>query len=570
MGNFLKTQNVFSDGEIAPEFYSINNVHGVASLENVDVLQSGGLKRRRGLKKIKNTVNGAILVPFVINESEKYLLVIYDTSIDVYCNDTKVSSIISPWLASDLSKLQYAQRFNSIFFVHPNYIPKILTKTSSGFSLTDFVFYINSDISVNMPFTRFDDTDNITIGISPSSIDNNHAIFTASADLWNDNWVNTRLLANNKQWVIESVQDARVATVFTNGGYTLPDDVLKEWYEAAFNPRRGWPMSVSFHQNRLIFGGTPSLPNNIWMSKIGMYNNFDVGTGLDDEAIFTTLLSSQHHQICTIVSSDALQILTSVGEWAISNSPLTPSNVNIKQHTSVGSFIDKYLPPQQIEGATVFVSKSGHDIRELDLDTLNDKYNATDLCVFSKHLINKPVSLAYNKSCHQLFVVTDDGNMAVLNKYINTDIAAWGKYTTDGLFKCVAVVDDTTYVIVKRGNTSYLEKFDDECLDDAGQYDFSYKISGFPMIINGHVPKKIRVRKISLRVMNTKTLFVNNHRMEIPNYAYDENHDGYSGDLYMNLFGTQFDTMKPLWTISSNEQLPATILSVTMDGWYLM
>jgi hypothetical protein len=36
----------------------------------------------------------------------------------------------------------------------------------------------------------------------------------------------------------------------------------------------------------------------------------------------------------------------------------------------------------------------------------------------------------------------------------------------------------------------------------------------------------------------------------------------------MNLLGTQRDTMQPLWTVSSNEQLPATILSVTVDGWY--
>ena len=113
-----------------------------------------------------------------------------------------------------------------------------------------------------------------------------------------------------------------------------------------------------------------------------------------------------------------------------------------------------------------------------------------------------------------------------------------------------------------------MEKFDDDCLEDAGQYDFSYKISGFPMIVNGHNAKKLRVRKISLRVLNTKSVFINNYRMEIPNYVYDENHNGYSGDLSMNLFGTQSNTMEPVWTISSNEQLPATILSVTIDGWY--
>jgi len=49
MGDFLKTQNIFSSGEIAPEFYAVNNIHGVSALENMDVLQSGGLKRRAGL-----------------------------------------------------------------------------------------------------------------------------------------------------------------------------------------------------------------------------------------------------------------------------------------------------------------------------------------------------------------------------------------------------------------------------------------------------------------------------------------------------------------------------------------
>jgi len=63
-------------------------------------------------------------------------------------------------------------------------------------------------------------------------------------------------------------------------------------------------------------------------------------------------------------------------------------------------------------------------------------------------------------------------------------------------------------------------------------------------------------------------LFVNNYRMEIPNSEYDVNNNGYSGDLSMNLLGFQYDTMQPLWTVSSNEQLPATVLSVTIDGWY--
>lgn len=568
MGNFIKTQNSFSSGEIAPEFYATDTVSGVSRLENMDVLQSGALKRRPGLKKIKNVVVGSILVPFVISESEKYLLVIYDSSIDVFQNDTKISTLSAPWRNADLSKLQYVQRFNEIFFVHPNYKPRILSKTSSGFSIANFNFYINADVSVNIPFMRFEDTKGISITISNSDIDSNHAVFTTNADLWDNTWLNVRLLVNNKQWIIESVQNARSATVYTNGTFTIPQDPISDWFESVFSDKRGWPLAVSFHQNRLVFGGTTSAPNNIWMSKVGEYNNFDIGTGLEDEAIFTALLSAKHHQIYALVSSYALQILTSDGEWAISNSPLTPSNVDVKQHTTVGCDITRFLPPQQIDGSTVFVS--GKDIRELNLDVLNEKYNAIDLCGFSKHLMKNPISMAYNSKTHQLFIVMEDGYIAVLNKYASSEISAWAKYTTNGQFKYVSVMNEETYVVVKRGNTNYLEKFDDSLLNDAGQYDFSYVISAAPMIVKGHAPKKIRLRKISLRIKDTKTLFINGNRMELPNYIYDEDNNGYTGDVSMNLLGTQIETMNPLWSISSSEQLPATILSVTTDGTYVI
>jgi len=343
---------------------------------------------------------------------------------------------------------------------------------------------------------------------------------------------------------------------------------VHDWYEAAFSEKRGWPNCVSFYQNRLVFAGTHTAPNSVWMSKVGDYYNFDAGTGLDDEAIYVALLSAQHHQICTLVSSDKLQILTSVGEWAISNSPLTPSNVDIKQHTSIGSSITRFLPPQQIESRTVFISESGKDIRELDLDTLGENYSAVDLCTFAKHLMNNPISMAYNQTSHQLFIVMDDGSISVLTKYNTQDITAWAKYKTDGDFLYVGVLDNSTYVIVKRDNAYSLEKFDDTCLNDASEYGFSYKISAFPTIINNHCPKKLRARKISVRMINTKTLYVNGYRMDIPNSAYSDESSGYSGDLTINLFGTETETMRPLWTISSNEQLPATILSVTVDGWY--
>lgn len=571
MGDFLKTQNSFSYGEVSPEFYAVDNIDGLSELENIDVLESGGLRRRAGLKKLGSVYAGSIIVPFPITETEKYLLVISNLTIDVYSNDAKIATLNAPWHTADLCKLQYAQRFNMLFFVHPDYQPRVLTKNDSGFNMDVFRFSEASAAEVNMPFMQFEDAKGVSITITNSNIDNNYATFTTNVDFWTNDAVGERLFVNGKQWVVASVQSATVAIVYTSGDFSFPGTALYDWYEAAFSNKRGWPVCVSFHQNRLIFGATKSVPNCIWMSKVGDYYNFDAGTGLDDEAIFVALLSAQHHQICTMVSCDSLQILTSVGEWAISNSPLTPSNVSIKQHTSIGSMATKYLPPQQIESDTVFVSESGKDVRELNLDRLSEHYNANDLCTFVKHLMNNPISVSYNQSTHQLFVVMNDGYMAVLNRHTNRDISAWAKYTTDGKFQYVCVLNNETYAIVKRGNNNYsLEKFDVNYTKDANDYSFSYKISAFPVLINGHCPKKIRVRKISMRVLDTKTLFLNNHRVELPNSIYENGNPGYSGDLTVNLLGTENDTMKPLWTISSNEQLPATILSVTIDGWYLI
>ena len=568
MGNFIKTQNSFKFGEMSSEFYATSNDNGLSKLENVDVLESGGLKRRPGLKKIATASNGAIIVPFPISESEKYLLVIYNISIDIYQNDVKLTTISAPWSASDLPKLQYAQRFNKIFFTHPDYAPRILTKSETGFNISSFLFKANSDASLNMPFMKFEDTSGISITITSSNEGNNYATFTTNQDFWTADSVGERIYINNKQWLVSSVQSAQVATCYTNGDFSFPGTALYDWYESAFCVKRGWPSCVSFHQNRLVFGCTKSAPNCLWMSKVGDYYNFDVGTGLDDEAIYITLLSAQHHHICTIVSSDSLQILTSKGEWAVSNSPLTPSNVNIKQHTNIGSVSIRYLPPQKIESNTVFISESGKDIRELCLDALGENYNADDLCVFAKHLMNNPTSIAYNQNTHQLFVVMNDGYMAVLNKFSGQGITAWAKYKTDGDFKYVSVFDDSTYVIVKRNGTNTLEKFDVNYLNDDNEYGFDYKISAFPMTVNGHCPKKLRARKVSLRVIDTKTLFINGKRMEIPNFAYINGSSGYCGDLSMNFLGSENDTMQPLWTISSSEQLPATILSVTTEGVY--
>ncbi len=539
-------------------------------MENMDVLASGGLSRRRGLATVSAVKPGARLIAFSVSEEENFLLAVTGGHIQIFENGKQIQDLPAPWESAHLARLQYAQRFGTMIFVHPDCQPQILKKSGSSFELAAFGFSSNDDMSVNIPFMKFDDAAGVKITVSTSAYGNNYATFTASKSFWNQNHVGGRLRLLGKQWLITEYVNSTVVIVGTNSGYNLPSGAISDWSESAFGAHRGWPCSISFHQDRLVFGGSRDWPSGVWMSKVGTHNNFDVGTGLDDEAIFITLLSEQRQQICTVVSSDNLQILTSNGEWAISSTPLTPSSVNIKQHTSVGSMSVRYLRPQKIGASTVFVTASGRDIRELALDELGENYNANDLCALSKHLMNGPVDLAYNDQTNQLFVAMANGDIAVLNKNSGLGISAWGVYKTQGVFRSVAVMDGETFVSVERDGATMIEKFSSDEMIDGGKYGFAYSAAGLPMYSAKHSPRKVRIRKLAARVLDTKSLFINGLRAPLPNEIYASGAPGYSGDVSINMLGTVAHTMRPLWTISGSEPLPATVLSVTVNGWYLI
>ncbi len=568
MTNFIKTQNSFAHGEISPEFFAHDNINGLSVLENMDVIAGGGITRRKGLQTIDTIGEDARLFPLSVSENENYLLVIMDERMYIYANGQKKQDMIAPWTIEDVPKLQYAQRFGTMMFVHPNYSPYILEKKSNRFVLSQFNFGIDENGFSAIPKMKFDDARGISITITDSDQGNVFATLTTDEDFWTPDNYGTRIYMNNKEWIIKNYISERQVTAFLGETFIPPVSPVTDWSESAFSNRRGWPACISFHQDRLVFAATPSYPSGIWMSKVGVHDDFSAGTGLDDEAISLTLLSQQRQQICTLVSSDSLQVLTTAGEWAISNAPLTPSNVSIKQHTSIGSVATHYLPPQQIEGKTVFVSNTQKDIRELELDDLGVKYNANDLCPFSKHLLGNITGLAYNQDTRQLFVVLNDGTLSVLNYNSGLGISAWAHYTTNGEFLSVAVTGDDTYAMVKRDDDYMLEMFSGAKLNDAGTFDFNFDASALPLRSSGHEIMKWRLRKISARVMNTKSISINGSRVTLPNDVYNVTADGFTGDVSVDILGTNDDYTAPVWRIHGTDALPITVLSVTIYGRY--
>ena len=303
MVNFIKTQNSFRHGELAKEFFSTGDVHGVSHLENMDIVANGALVRRPGLQRIYDLgATSGRLITFSVDEDEEYLIVLSNGIAKIFFHGEAFQTLVVPWSEEDIPLLQYTQKFGTMIFVHPDYSPRVLYKSGATLQLREFTFaYTPDQTNINMPFTRYEDTKDITITVT-YPVDGVH--MKTNKNFWTANHVGGCLSLLGKTWIINSYIGPKEITAVCTGIFTVPADPVSDWKEATFSATRGWPSCVTFHQDRLVFGGAKSWPGGVWMSKVGQHENFDLGTGLDDEAIFFTIVSDRRQQICTLISSN--------------------------------------------------------------------------------------------------------------------------------------------------------------------------------------------------------------------------------------------------------------------------
>ena len=125
---------------------------------------------------------------------------------------------------------------------------------------------------------------------------------TASSNVFVSDHEGTRLRIKGKEIEIDSVASPTVVSATTIEDLT-DTNATEFWQEQAFSDVRGYPATVAFHQDRLVIGGSRDLPNRLWFSKTGDLWTFDLGTGLDDEAIEFGIFSDQVNAIRAVFSS---------------------------------------------------------------------------------------------------------------------------------------------------------------------------------------------------------------------------------------------------------------------------
>ncbi len=620
---FTHTQNSFLNGELAQSYTSRADLaahsNGVSVLQNAHTTESGAIKRRGGLKLVHKLPQKGKLFSFTLKSNDNYLIVLLPGLMYLYKDDALFDILETPYKESEIDQIQTSQNLSEMIFTHQNHHPKVLTyEKTYGFVFKNFVFAQDTYGTSLYPYYKFDDKKSVLF--TPAGITGATTI-TSNVDFFTSDMINKEFIFNEGSFKIISIISLVKANI----------QVLKQfkniaqgsYKEAAFSDTRGYPKTSCFHQGRLVFGATPTQPNKLWFSKTFTYGNFDCGQGLDDEAIEFCLLSSGMEEIQTIFSALHLQILTYSGEWIVPTNLITPSTVSLSKQTAIGSPTERFLPVLQIESATIFVSKDKKEIREFVYGQVVANYTSNNLSQLCSHLIKDPTDMTYNKSKRQLYVVLSNGEMAVLTVSPQNQVLSWSNYQTYGKFLYSTTLDNNTYVITKRNENFYLEKFEDDLYLDCAKYehskeqsitgiyelseylgeeiyikvdDFIYskkKIEESTMILNEPVSsycigypykhtivpfpftklsgggyKKYRLIELSIRLEESAILEIDTgfglNKLQLEQRSYGKGLTEFTGNYVMSSFGYKTNGNTPLWKIQSDAPFKFCMQSISL------
>lgn len=522
MPKYNKAINSFSSGELGPKTISrfdINEYNqGAELVKNMIPYKSGGVTRRPGTKHLGRVTSVlgssndlAGLYPFIYSQSEAYCVVITpnnnapDSAIQVFKRDgssvtlvyntggTNYFTLPSFDAALDATGFQYAQSGDILYFVHNSgnyppfvvkrlaedsfevqhiwglgemYEPVLTTPYKPANTNTDEYIYLDSGSSAG----RAGKTENG--GTLPQrimrAVDGTNTPITTvfSQDDVGSIWRVTDSAAKESAFYIESV-DAGLTfctvRIMIGMDTTLLGTVGKtnNWNRGQWSDRYGWPRTITFFEQRLVFGGNSDKPDTLWMSELGNYKVFmsdkldqDVssdfselgyfGTIVNSDGFNATIASTEVNDIAWL-SSDSVMMCGTIGaEYTIApiDGVFGRNNISIKPRSSFGS---KPVQAFKAGEGVMHVSRDGKRVRRfrysietgeqanVDITTLNSDIvyhnpNALGTVAATEFKSITVKQMAWQESRSTMWFVTS--NKALIGFTIDqkSGIAGWHRH----------------------------------------------------------------------------------------------------------------------------------------------
>jgi hypothetical protein len=237
-----------------------------------------------------------------------------------------------------------------------------------------------------------------------------------------------------------------------------------------FSGAGNYPGAVSYFEQRRVFAGTLTKPQNIWMTKSGTESNLNYSLPTrDDDSIQFRVAAREANTIRHIVPLTSLLLLTSAAEWkvtSVNSDAITPSTISVAPQSYVGA---SNVGPVIINNNVLYCAARGGHVREMAYQYQAGGYVTGDLSLRAPHLFDgyQIVDMAYAKAPYPIvWAVSSSGKLLAVTYVPEQQIGAWHQHDTDGTFEsCTAVAEgqeDVLYVVVNRtinGSTKrYVER----------------------------------------------------------------------------------------------------------------
>lgn len=519
-------KNNLSSGELSPLLHTRTDVqqygNGAKKLLNAIPLVEGGAKKRPGTK-FRGIFAGALrLIPFVPNSDNPFLLILGINTLQVY--DPLTQSVVytgsTPYnTAAKVAQIQVAHSRYRMFFVqgdHPVH-RLVCSKDFDNWNFDQFTF-------VTAPVDEINTTPNVAL--KPNGTDVGKTI-TLTASSY-PNWKNTenyiigerviylgqtwRAIADSTgkvpavdstDWESVTAGDASVfipahvgAIISINGGqvkitsYVSPTGVLgevivklnadvqaiaKSWTlnTAAFTAETGYPSTVTFFKQRLVFANTKNNPNQLWVSAIG--NDGDFLEATDDASAFSMASSSaQADNILHLAQRGGVVALTGGSEFLISSAgAFTPASAQIEQHTTYGA--QSNVRPCLVGNELLFVQRGGNRLRALSYRYEVDGLVSPELSAIAPHIAEDHggiKELTYQQTPYSLvWMVLNDGKVASITLNRDQEMNAWAQHDFGGSVRSICALpqaagNDLCFMLIQRKTSVVLEQLDETSFMD--------------------------------------------------------------------------------------------------------
>lgn len=519
-------KNNLSSGELSPLLWTRTDVqqyeNGAKKLLNALPLVEGGAKKRPGTK-FRAIMAGALrLIPFIANSENTYLIILGIKTLKVFNprNYSIVYEVATPYdTEKKVREVQFAHTKYRMFFVQGDTPVHrfICSADFTNWQFAPFTFSVHPNDELGT---------SPNVALKPSGVEVGKLILLTATAF--PAWVagetyltGERVIHNNKTWkalsdnkgsepAVSNTNWEEVtggnANVFTpehigsiveiNGGQVkitnfdtnrsvfgevvvkLTTDIqaiAKSWSlkTLAFSADSGYPRTVCFFKQRLVFANTKASPNQMWFSRIADDGNF-LETTEDADAFSIASSSAQSDNILHLAQRGGVVALTGGSEFLISSTgALTPASAQIDQHTSYG--VQKDVKPIMVGNELLFVQRGGEWLRALTYDFQSDGLISPELSIIARHITEDHggiKELTYQQTPSSIvWVVLNDGKVASITLNREQSMNAWAQHDFGGLALSMSALpttlgEDQCFILIKRNGNIVLEELKETAQSD--------------------------------------------------------------------------------------------------------